>query len=195
MVNREKIVRIKEATSNLTKVNNLNEITPAMVHSHVNAENDFREHIVDALDKHVEESASFWGENTNQLENIKLSMEQKIDKMYVKIDKNSEMTKEALDLARNVNDTLRPLIEKITNHEGRLDDLDLKKAELKGSLKVILWVMTAISLTGTSMYYLYIQNIKTEIKNEIREQYQGASVSAVEERPNSGIYKIRIIEK
>ena len=122
-------------------------------------------------------------------------MEQKIDVMVKKLDNNSDMTKEALNLARNVNDTLQPLVDKLHNHEGRLDDLDLKKAELKGSLRVILWVISIAGLVGTSLYYMYIENIKNDIKKEIHDQYQGASVSAVEERPHSGIYKINIIEK
>jgi hypothetical protein len=166
-----------------------------MVHSHVNAENDFREHILEALDTHVAESASFWEENTNQLENIKLSMEQKIDVMFKKLDNNSDMTKEALGLARNVHETLQPLVEKLNSHEGRLDELSIEKAKLQGGLKVIIWVMSIAGLVGSSIYYLYIQNIKNDIKKEIHEKYQGASVQAVEERPNSGIYKIKIIEK
>ena len=120
-MDKEKLKKVQEDTSHFRNVNSLDEITPAMVHKHVAAEQSFREHLVDAI-----------ASNTEQLLNIQISMENKIDKIFVKLDENSRMTGEALGLARNVNETLQPLVDKLHNHEGRLDDLALEKARLQG---------------------------------------------------------------
>ena len=194
-MDKDKLHQIKQDTDGLRNINKLEDITASMVSKHVHAEQTFREHVAESLDRHVGESAKFWHDNVEQLSIIKLSMEQKIDVMFKKLDDNSHMTKEALGLARNVNETLHPLIEKLNNHEGRLDDLDIKKARIEGGLRVVFWVISSLAVVGSSIYYLYIQNIKNEIKSEIDAKYQGASVQAVEERPHSGIYKINIITK
>lgn len=195
VMDRDKLKKIQEDTSHFLNINDMKEFTPAMVHKHVAAEQSFREHLVDSMDKHIEDSGKFWHDNVEQLSIIKSSMEHKIDVMFTKLDDNSKMTKEALELARNVNNTIHPLIEKLNDHEGRLDEQDIQKARLQGGFKVALWIMSAFAIVASSLYYMYIQNIKNEIKQEIHDKYQGASIQAVEERPHSGIYKINLIEK
>ena len=194
-MDKAKLKQIKDDTDGLRNVNNLNDITPAMVHKHVHAEQSFREHLSEVIDNHVIDSTKFWTENAKHLSTLQETMDKKIDKIFDKLESTSGMTKEALQLARSVNDSITPLLDKISNHESRLDNHDLERAKIQGGFKVAMWIMGIFGIVASSFYYLYIQNIKNEIKKEIRDEYQGASVQAIEERPNSGIYKINVITK